>query len=161
MRSIRELKTVAATIPQADAVAARIYSEHGDLLASMVSENLGERDDLDELIGTGNAEIMADNHRKHALFVASMLHHFRPELFVETLLWVFRTYRARGFTTAYWRVQLDAWCEAVADALPVEAAAAVDPLYSWILDNLDELVALSEHGMTLWEGELTQHGHGD
>lgn len=158
MPSLKQLKTAAAAIPIADGDAADAYSRNGQFLAAEVTSRLAARGDLEALIGAGNSETMADNHQKHALFVASMLQDYRPELFVETLVWVFRAYRARGFTTDYWRAQIAAWREVLPEILSPEQAGRIDPLYAWIVDNLDGLVELSEQILTPWEGKFPARG---
>ena len=41
--------------------------------------------------------------------MSSLLATYSPEVLVNTVLWVFRAYRAHGFNLTYWPAQLDTW----------------------------------------------------
>jgi hypothetical protein len=151
MRSIEELKASAERVFSVDDSSVKAYAGKDTAMAAVVTNMLAGRGDLHSLIGEDNMEVMADNHRKHATFISAMLENFRPELFVETLAWVFRTYRARGFSEDYWRVQLNAWRDALAGTLGPEHAEQIDRIYVWMLENLDDLIILSKQNLTPWE----------
>lgn len=87
------------------------YASKSDPLASLVTATLGGRPELDRLIGPDNASMMTDNHRNHGRFITSILHRHGPEVLVDTVIWVFRAYRAHGFSLVYWPAQLNVWLE--------------------------------------------------
>ena len=111
----------ASALPGFSPSAAEEYSLQQSALADSVTDTLLARSDLDSLIGIGNRQVMKDNHRNHGRFIASMLSSFDPGLLVETILWVFRAYRSRGFEAKYWPVQLEAWLEAIKANLSTES----------------------------------------
>lgn len=63
------------------------------------------------LEGEENKSMIEDNHINHARFMSSVFAEFQPEVLVETIIWVFRTYRSHGFNLDYWPFQLNQWIE--------------------------------------------------
>jgi hypothetical protein len=130
------------------------YRDRGEVVAREVSAALLGRPDIGELIGEGNGPMMENNHLNQVRFFGSILEGFSPELFVDTLHWVYRTYRCHGFHERYWEVMLPLWQEVMARELPTGAFETISPFYRWIIDNHNELVALSEEEASpLGEGE--------
>lgn len=115
-------------------------------MAAAVTAALRARADLQQLAGAGNEGMMEDNHLNHVRFFGSMLASFEPGLFVDTIHWVYQTYRSHGFAPRYWEVALPLWQGALAAELPRAARAAIEPFYRWLVDNHAQLVALSEAG---------------
>ena len=95
-------------------------------------------------LGAENIEMMKDNHANHVRFIGSMLHAFNAEVLVETVLWVFRAYRSRGFRHTYWAAQLNGWVEILREELSPEAFDEVYPLYEWMQVNIPIFVRLNE-----------------
>ena len=58
--------------------------------------------ELTGLICEGNQAMMLNNHENHEKYMKSVFFHYEPNLFVETLVWVFRACRSHGFDTAYY-----------------------------------------------------------
>ena len=114
-----------------------------------MTDTLLARSDLDSLIGIGNRQVMKDNHRNHGRFIASMLSSFDPGLLVETILWVFRAYRSRGFEAKYWPVQLEAWLEAIKANLSTESSDEIERLYMFMLNNTPGFTAITDSPLTL------------
>ena len=79
------------------------YSLKREYLATEINRIMGERPDVDYMIG-GNIAMMQDNHRNHARFMESLFVAFDPIVLVDTVLWVFRAYRSHGFQLTYWTV---------------------------------------------------------
>ncbi len=77
-----------------------------ELCAAELTAALRVRSDLEDLIGEGNMGVMEMNHTNHFRYMNSLAALYDPTSFVETVLWVFRTYRARGFNVQYWEVML-------------------------------------------------------
>ncbi len=140
----QHLLSQAAALPAISTEAAREYGACHPLLAEEVTRCLLQRDDLERLIGPGNWEMMADNHRNHGRFIASLLQGFNPEVLVETILWVFRAYRSHGFQLTYWPAQLDAWLRLLPQHLSEKTAREVAPLYRFMLLNQPFFATLSE-----------------
>lgn len=131
------------TIPSAGVNAISEYFTKSESLIASVNMQLASREDLHDLIGKNNLSMMKDNHTNHVLFIHSILKNPNPIVLVDTLLWVFKTYRSRGFAVKYWVVQTDAWLEALNNQLSKEAYLQILPLYKWIQENLPLLDKLS------------------
>ena len=138
------LLETAREIAPAGESAAKEYMDKADRLVSRINERMLNRDDAGELVGPDNIEMMKDNHANHLRFIGSMLHAFNPGVLVETVLWVFRAYRSRGFRDTYWAAQLNGWVEILREELSPEAFKEVYPLYDWMQVNIPIFVRLSE-----------------
>lgn len=123
------------------------YTEYTNKLEVMVIEMnsaMLSRPDINELVGEKNIEMMKDNHNNHAHFIASILKNFNADVLVETILWVFRAYRTRGFHTNYWAAQLNTWKAVITQNLSNEATKNVLPLYNWMQINIPVFTVLSD-----------------
>ena len=69
-----------------------------DAMASELSRRMLEKDNLEELIGKDNQSLMVMNHENHFNYISTLASLYDPVSFVETVIWVFRTYIARGFS---------------------------------------------------------------
>ncbi|MDI6402488.1 hypothetical protein QLX67_10825 [Balneolaceae bacterium ANBcel3] len=109
------------------------YEEKSWAMIQFVNDRMLRRPDLSDMVSESNVEMMKDNHANHALFIASMLKNYDPGVLVETVLWVFRAYKNRGFQSTYWPSQLQAWMSALREHVAQEQARHILPLYHWIL----------------------------
>ncbi len=134
--SARKLKSFPAASAQA-------YDRNREKMAAEVTAVLEKRSDIEKIVGADNLEMMRDNHRNHARFIASILKDFNPEVLVETILWVYRAYRSRGFHVTYWASQLNVWLQILEKNLPPEDYKAIYPLYDWLIVNLPIFSKLS------------------
>ena len=123
-------------------MAAQAYTAESQRMATKVTTLLNTRVDLDTLIGKGNRELMARNHRHHALFMADLFANYSAERLLDTLLWVIPAYQSHGFRLRYWEVQLDAWQTVLPEYLGPAAAQQITPFYRWIRTHLTSLEAL-------------------
>ena len=140
-----ELIKTAKELVQPSAEAAAEYELKRDHLAARISARMEARPDLERMIGEGNLEMMRDNHRNHARFIASLLAAYSPEVLVETVLWVFRAYRSHGFQMTYWPAQLDTWTEVLKEELSDSSYPQIYPFYHWMIIHQPQFIALSEN----------------
>lgn len=143
MNKDRLIRT-ALEIPPALPQAAEEYERNQDRLVAEVNRRMEQRPDIKGLTGAGNLNMMRDNHANHARFVRTILKDFDAEVLVETVLWVFRAYRARGFSDNYWVAQLNEWTAAMKGILSPEAYAQIYPLYDWFIVHIPAFTFLSE-----------------
>ncbi|MGE0085645.1 MAG: hypothetical protein AB7S75_14645 [Desulfococcaceae bacterium] len=134
----------AGKIAQASPEAAAEYAQKKELLVARLNEIMQQRPDILELVGEKNMEMMKDNHSNHARFVASILRYFNAEVLTDTVLWVFRSYRSRGFHQNYWAAQINAWIEILRQELSPESFASVYPLYEWFSVNIPAFSNISD-----------------
>lgn len=126
------------------AQAAEEYGRKAAKMAGAVTERMLARPDLEALIGKNNVEMMKDNHANHARFIESALRNFDAVTMTDTVLWVFRAYRSRGFHDNYWAAQLNQWQLVLRENLGADTLRAVLPLYDWMQVNIPSFAALAD-----------------
>ncbi len=141
--------------------AAEEFGRTWEAAAVALDKTMLAREDLERLVGAGNSDMMRNNHRNHFRYMESVFHLYDPAQFVETVLWVFRTYRAHGFSVAYWAAMLDTAVTALEGVLSEEAYREVLPFYTWLITHIPAFTALSEVEDTVWERTPPLHGTGD
>ncbi len=142
-----ELITAAEALAKPTPEAASEYALQGELLAGELNKTMSAREDLPALIGPGNQAMMEDNHRNHVRFMSSLLRDFQPAVLVETVLWVFRAYRAHGFRLTYWPAQLDHWMELLKDRLTPSSFKAIAPIYEFMIVQQPAFTLLSDKAL--------------
>jgi hypothetical protein len=158
-----ELLQTARRLVQPPAEVAREYASKRESLAAEMNRLMLARPDVERLAGPGNLAMMEDNHRNHARFLESVFLSFSPEVLVETVLWVYRAYRAHGFGLAYWPAQLSTWIDILGRRMTPDACVAIEPFYHWMIIHQADFVTLSEASRgpdapTIPEGEPPRHG---
>jgi hypothetical protein len=138
-----ELLASAARLTAPSPEAATEYASKAMHLAEEINRIMDLRPDVKRLVGEDNIEMMHDNHRNHARFIASLLQAYNPEVLVDTVIWVFRAYLAHGFSLAYWPAQLDTWVELFNLELSEATRREVYPFYHWMIINQAHFVALA------------------
>lgn len=138
-----ELIASAGSLKQPSIHAASDYARHRETMASEISRIMEARADVGYMVG-GNIAMMEDNHRNHARFMESLFSLYSPEVLVDTILWVFRAYRAHGFQLTYWPAQLDTWVGVLKTHLEAESYAEIYPFYHWMLIHQAAFATLSD-----------------
>ncbi|MFO8235996.1 MAG: hypothetical protein R6U04_11405 [Bacteroidales bacterium] len=137
------LKT-AKELKQVDTKTAEEYRKKSDELISQINKKMLEKTEINNLIGgEHNLSMMQDNHGNHVRFIASILKNYNPDVFVETVLWVFRAYRSHGFTTNYWAAQMNTWVEILKEVFSPDIFNAIYPFYEWMQTNIPIFVKVS------------------
>ncbi len=130
-----DLLQSAAKLKQPSGETVAEFASKADAMTSTLNERLSQRDDLVQLIGEGNLDMMYDNHRNHVRFMISLFKDYNPVVFTETVLWVFRAYRSHGFKLTYWPAQLDNWVDVYKKELSQECFDQIYPFYDWMIIN--------------------------
>ena len=133
--------------------AGEFSSKMGALVASM-NQKMESRPDLPDMVGAGNVEMMKDNHANHARFLESIFNQHSPEILTDTVLWVFRAYRSRNFSSTYWAAQLNTWIEIYKKELSPECFQEIYPYYNWMQINIPTFNKLAEDEL---EAPLSAH----
>ncbi len=121
------------------------FSRKREEMTAGVNISMAARQDMSTLVGSGGKPMSEDNNRNFSLFMASIMTHYDPQVLVETVLWVFRTYRSHGFQPNYWSANLDTWLDTLQYSLSKEAFNAVSPFYAWLRSNIPAFVGLTDH----------------
>ena len=139
-----DLIRTAERLNQVSAKSAAEFSSKMDTLVAMMNQKMENRPDLLEMVGVGNVEMMKDNHANHARFLESIFYQHSPEILTDTVLWVFRAYRSRNFSSTYWAAQLNTWIEIYKKELTPECFQEIYPYYNWMQINIPTFNRLAE-----------------
>jgi hypothetical protein len=91
--------------------------------------------------------MMENNGRNFMRFMSSLFHHYDPDVFVQTVYWVFRTYRQHGFHVSYWPANIDTSVEIMRQELSEPTFDAVYPFFDWLLLNIPAFTSHSDAEM--------------
>ncbi len=150
----KTLIETAGMLKKVTPVSVKEYTEKIDFLVSSMNNILSSRKDILKIIGVDNLDMMFDNHANHARFMSSIFTVYVPEVFVETILWVFRAYRSHRFTTNYWATQLNVWIQIIKQNMSPKAAVEILPYYEWMQINIPLFVKLSDDKL---DAEISRH----
>ncbi len=120
------------------------YERNIDRLAESVTNYLSARDDIEQLVGEHGVDMMIDNHRNHARFMAHLFKEYSGEVFVNTVLWVLKTYKAHGFQDIYWSAQIDCWLSVLKAMLDDADYQEIEPFYNWLVVHMAALQTYEE-----------------
>lgn len=102
---------------------------------------------IKDLIGHNSINLMKDNHRNHATFMATVFRLNSFELLARTVPWVYRAYHARGFSYDYFPVELAAWQIAISECLEkTDQKNEILAVYKWMIKHHDDMINLSING---------------
>ncbi len=146
MQRIDLIKT-AEKLQQVSPKSTAEYSSKKDHLVDLINKKMESRADLLEMVGAGNVEMMKDNHANHARFLESIFVLHSPEVLVDTVLWVFRAYRSRNFSSTYWAAQLNTWIELYKKELSPECYQEIYPYYNWMQIHIPTFNRLAEENL--------------
>jgi len=124
------------------------FREKWEQLSIEGSRELSARTDYEKLIGKGNQKMAEDNNKNFPRFMESLFSEYKPEIFFETVLWVFRAYRSHGFQTTYWPANLNLWVDLLKKELSPNAFEEIEPFYNWIIVNIPLFVKLTDNDVT-------------
>ncbi|HBJ75247.1 MAG TPA: cobalamin-binding protein [Syntrophaceae bacterium] len=86
---------------------------------------------------------LQDNHRNHIDFMSTVFQFNSVELLVKTVPWVYRSYRAHGFSFDYFPLELESWKNAIKKYLDPAAAGEINAVYDWMLKHHNKMIKLS------------------
>ena len=139
-----DLIKTAGNLKQVSEKSASEYSFKRNGLVDLMNKKMESREDLPDMVGIGNIDMMKDNHANHARFLESIFIQYSPEVLVDTVLWVFRAYRSRNFRSTYWSAQLNSWIEILEKELSKECFSEIYPYYNWMQINIPTFNKLAE-----------------
>ncbi|MEE9910260.1 MAG: cobalamin-dependent protein [Deltaproteobacteria bacterium] len=123
--------------------AAALYVKMRDALLDEVNNRLSTHPQIAALIGGNPIRMMYDNHSNHIDFMATVFQYNSFEMLVKTIPWVYRSYRAHGFSFDYFPLELETWKKAVIKYLDAAAADEISAVYNWMLKNHHRMIELS------------------
>lgn len=152
--SKEELLKTANLLPQVNVEMAAEYTSKRESLVEAMNALMLERADVVAMVGENNIDMMKDNHSNHARFLESIFYKHNADVLLDTVLWVFRAYRSRNFSSTYWSAQLNSWLEIYKAQLSPECYKAVYPYYNWMQINIPVFNKLAEEN---FDAPLSSH----
>lgn len=122
-------------VPKVSKEAAQEYGDNLDFMIKKVDQDMSEKENLNQLIGDNLLSKMEDNHKNHANFMYNSFQLNDPELFLNTIIWVYKTYNNHGFSYEYFPLELKTWISAVKKYLNTESQTSIIKVYKWMLDH--------------------------
>ena len=144
-----DLINSAGQLKQVSEKSAAEYSTKTGLLVELMNNRMEDRPDILDLVGVNNVSMMKDNHANHARFMESIFHQRSPEVLTDTVLWVFRAYRSRNFSSTYWAAQLNTWIEILKQELSPDCYLEIYPYYCWMQINIPTFNKLAEENLEI------------
>ncbi len=144
MKNPEELIKSAAKLEKVDSKSLQEYSEKQELIIAKTNELILNNKNIQSLIGEKNESKMVINHTNHVRFMESILRNFNPEIFVNTILWVYKTYRKHGFHEKYWVIAFEKYEKALEELLDKDSYQEVSNYYQWLKRNHKDFVKLTE-----------------
>ncbi|MBS3766430.1 cobalamin-dependent protein [Candidatus Bipolaricaulota bacterium] len=141
---MEKLELDTSHLPRIPEESVKGYKENSESLVEVVNESFANREDIGDLIGDNSIEKMFENHENHVRFMTNVFILNDYDLLTRTVIWVYRTYRAHGFSDDYFLVELEAWKGAVDDQLKSESASPINKIYSFLLENHEAFIKSSE-----------------
>jgi methanogenic corrinoid protein MtbC1 len=126
--------------------AAKAYEKSAERLVNLVNDDLEANPSILELIGNNPFDLMRNNHSNHAAFMTTVFKTASYELLARTIPWVYRAYRARGFSYDYFPVELAAWKRAVGECFDNTLCSEVVGIYDWLISHHEDMIQLSLNG---------------
>jgi hypothetical protein len=139
-----ELLISAGLLKQPIQEAVTEFASCQDVMAAELNQRMLRRPDLDRLIGADNRVMMENNSHNFLRFMNSLFHNYQPQVLVETVLWVFRSYRSHGFQMQYWPANLDTAVEILRAELSAQTFEMVYPFFEWLIVNIPSFVNISD-----------------
>lgn len=141
----RKLMDEAIRLPTVEATDAASYAAHAGALAEFVDARLGSESIRDRLPMRIPLELLRVNHRNHVGFMAAVFGFSAWSVMARTVVWVYRSYCARGIPAEYFPVVLDVFRDGLRALLP-GSAPALDPAYAFLRSHHETFLHLSKKG---------------
>lgn len=140
--TIQDIINEAKALPTVPLKEAAMYHEIIPELTHNVNELMSSHPSIHELIGHNPLQVMYDNHRNHAAFMATVFNTQSYELLIRTVPWVYRSYSAHRFSYDYFPLELQAWIDAIEKKhdKPMKTIVAV---YRWMILKHESMMILS------------------
>ncbi|MBU2431127.1 MAG: cobalamin-binding protein, partial [Proteobacteria bacterium] len=134
----------AKKLPVVSLAAATAYHEKTSFLTEYVDETLASHPKIHDLTGHNPLQVMYDNHRHHAAFMATVFSIANYELLARTVPWVYRAYSAHSFSFDYFPVELKAWVAAIDKYMATDMTAEIKSVYAWMIKQHENMMYLSQ-----------------
>lgn len=139
-----ELINSANLLPRITPEALTEYRSKSGRMAEQLNEHFISDNEIENLIGNNNIDLMKNNHENHAHFMASVFENFSAETLVNTILWVFKVYRSREFKPVYWHRQLNCWIDLIKENIDTNEQDGILDYYKWMIEHINDFTQLTD-----------------
>ncbi len=127
-----------------DNQATQAYEQALPLLINAVNDLMSQREDIHDLIGPNADTIMHGNHTNHAYFMLAQFQVKSASTLVQGCIWAYQSYVNRGFSPAYFPIELTVWQQVFASYLDEESARSIGKFYQLLIDSHRDFLFLSQ-----------------
>ena len=145
--NIEKITEIAPDLSKISEKAILELTEKMNTLIADMNDVMCNRTDIKSLVGEDNIQMMKDNHANHLRFVHSLLGQYEKKVLVDTVCWVYRSYRSRGFHVNYWAAQINTWIDTFKKHLSKETYDSIYPLYEWFTITVPHFSNLSDEDL--------------
>ncbi len=131
--NIHNLKSSMSALSQPSEKSADEFSSVREKLVLELNNQMLVRQDLEQLIGSGNEEMMKTNSANMTLFMESIFVAFSPDTLLNTVIWVFHSYKSHGFKSLYWATYLSCFSEILKENLSENSLKEILPFFDWLI----------------------------
>jgi len=145
MGSLTDIISSTSSIENISTESVKAYEKTKEILIRDVNNAVLQHPNIDILLGGNPPELIENNHLQHAGFMLEVMILNDFELLARTLPWVYRTYHNQGIDFDYFKIELQAWINAIEKELSSNQAAPIVALYDWMISQHLSNVELSKH----------------
>lgn len=127
----KQLKQFARELKKPSLQSYNNYVDQSQLMINAVSRRMKADPAYEEKIGD-NIEVMDMNLSSHTQFMSSIFLNYDAGVFIETILWVYRTYISRGVQDVYWLNSYEIWLEVTKQHLSPASFAEIKTFYHFM-----------------------------
>jgi len=135
-----ELKQLARKLRKPSLQSYNNYVDQTQLMLNDVLRKMKAAPDYEEKVGD-NMDTMDMNLTSHTQFMSSLFLNYDVNVFIETILWVYRTYMARGVQDVYWLNSYDIWLEVIKQKLSPASFDEIKSFYLFMQQNHSHFVS--------------------
>jgi len=135
-------KRMASFRPVSQAAASEYGIKAPEIVKSVKAAMLA-REDFYELIGEIPVDAVLENNQHHTATIAEVMESGRYDLMARLVPWVYRSYMARGVTSAYFPALFSEFKKVLENVLSPDAFLEVRRLYDVLLETYEAMVAYS------------------
>ncbi len=129
-----KLKVIAGKLEKPSWNSYNNYVDKTQLMINYVSNQMKADPRYKEKVGD-NEEMIDMNLFNHTLFMSSIFLNFDAGVFIETILWSYRTYMARGVQDSYWLDSYNTWLEVIEKQLSSSSYNEISSFYKFMHEH--------------------------
>lgn len=124
--------------------AAKEYNSNMDKIIADINAYMKAQKNINALINNTDLAKMQINHSNHVRFMDSLFETYQPEVFINTILWVYKTYQKHGFSADYWKVLIKGFEKNLREVLSPNAYKEIIVYYLFIKKNHSNFLKLTD-----------------